>query len=258
MEKDKLEALLIDYIDGRLNTDERIMVEDQLRHNPEAATLYVQLKEVIEAMGVSSSLEPSGTMQSNFNAMLESEMRQHDKGKTVFFSPTFYRVAAAFALVILGGAIVFLISRDQEHKAQMTKAQEEIAETKRMMMSMLDNQHSASQRLMGATVAYEEVKPLDDDVVVALIRTMNDDPNTNVRIAALEALGKFNTLPHVRKALIASLSTQKDPLVQIALIRFMVEMKAQGIKSELERITTDEETLPAVKDEAHAGLLRLS
>lgn len=258
MEKDKLEALLIDYIDGKLNTDERIVVEDQLTHNPEAATLYVQLKEVIEAMRVSASLEPSATMQKNFNAMLESEMRQSGKGKTVFFSPVFYRVAAAFALIILGGGIGFWISKEQQHNAEMARVREEIASTKKMMMAMLDNQHSASQRLMGATVAYEDVKHLDDDVVVALIRAMNEDENSNVRIAALEALGKFNTLPHVRKALIASLSTQKDPLVQIALIRLMVEMKAQGIKSELERITTDEETLPAVKDEAHAGLLKLS
>ena len=91
-----------------------------------------------------------------------------------------------------------------------------------------------------------------------LIYAMNEDPNTNVRIAALEALGKFRNQPDVRKALIASLRTQKDPLVQIALIRLMVEMKEKGITEELERISTDEETLPAVKDEAHAGLLKLS
>ena len=92
----------------------------------------------------------------------------------------------------------------------------------------------------------------------ALIQAMNEDQNTNVRIAALEALGKFHNQPHVRKALIASLRTQKDPLVQIALIRLMVEMKEKGITKNLKRISTDEETLPAVKDEAQAGILRLS
>ena len=87
---------------------------------------------------------------------------------------------------------------------------------------------------------------------------MNEDPNTNVRMAALEALGKFHNQPHVRKALVASLNTQKDPVVQIALIRLMVEMKEKDITKELERISTDEETLQAVKDEAQAGILRLS
>ena len=93
--------------------------------------------------------------------------------------------------------------------------------------------------------------------VNALIPAIQDRDGEVVR-EALEALGKFYSQPHVRKALIASLNTQKDPLVQIALIRLMVEMKAQGITKELERISTDEETLPAVKDEAHAGILRLS
>ncbi|HEY8934956.1 MAG TPA: HEAT repeat domain-containing protein, partial [Cyclobacteriaceae bacterium] len=80
----------------------------------------------------------------------------------------------------------------------------------------------------------------------------------NVRLAALDALGKFHQQESVRKALIASLSIQKDPVVQISLIRLMVEMKEKGIVTQLQKITTDSETLPAVKDEAQAGLLRLS
>jgi HEAT repeat protein len=123
---------------------------------------------------------------------------------------------------------------------------------------MLENQQSASQRLLGATVAFNDVEKADDDIVEALVHAMNEDSNTNVRIAALEALGKFYKQPHVRKALIESLNSQKDPLVQIALIRLMIEMKEQHIRQYLEQITTDEESLPAVKDEAHAGLIKLS
>lgn len=125
------------------------------------------------------------------------------------------------------------------------------------MLKMLDNQNSASQRLMGATAAFNSTKP-DDEIVSALVRTLNEDANTNVRIAALEALGKFHAQPHVRKALIDALSTQKDPLVQIALIRLMVQMKESGITEQLKDITNDDDVLPAVKDEAHAGLLKLS
>lgn len=125
-------------------------------------------------------------------------------------------------------------------------------------MAMLDNQQSASQRLMGATVAYNDVAALDTDVVKALVHAMNEDENTNVRLAALEALAKFQRHPQVKAALIASLNIQKDPVIQIALIRMMVQINAQGVKERLERITTDEDALPAVKDEAHAGILRLS
>jgi hypothetical protein len=78
-----------------------------------------------------------------------------------------------------------------------------------------------------------------------------------VRLAALDALRKFYHQEHVRKTLIASMATQKDPVVQIALIRLLAEMKEKEIVKELERITTDEEQLPAVKDEAHAALHQL-
>ena len=89
------------------------------------------------------------------------------------------------------------------------------------MMSLIDNQQSASQRLQGINVALT-IESADDEVVNALAKRMNDDPNTNVRLAALDALSKFHTEPQVRKVLLDALSTQKDPMVQIALIQLMV------------------------------------
>ena len=62
----------------------------------------------------------------------------------------------------------------------------------------------------------------------------------------------------MRKALIESLSKQKDPVVQISLIRLMVEMKEKTVIKELERMTKEKELLRAVKDEAYTGILKLS
>ncbi len=125
------------------------------------------------------------------------------------------------------------------------------------MLSMLENPQSASQRYMGATGAYV-VPKADDEIVNVLAKTMNADPNTNVRLAALEALGKFYQQEHVRKALVTSLTTQKDPVVQIALIRLLVQMKEKQIVKELQKITRDGQVMKAVKDEAHSGILKLS
>jgi hypothetical protein len=258
MENEKLETLLIDYIDGKLTDAERSEVERELMNNAESFKMYEQLKEVIHAMQASAKIEPSAKLRTGFEQLLKEEQAQLKKGKVIFFQPALYRVAAAVALVVIGGGIGFWISNQNRQAEELAAMRREMEATKQALMLMLDNQQSASQRVLGATVAYNEIEKADDEVVNALINAMNEDPNTNVRMAALEALGKFHTQPHVRKALIASLSTQKDPMVQIALIRLMVEMKEKGITKELERISTDEETLEAVKDEAHAGLLRLS
>jgi HEAT repeat protein len=125
-----------------------------------------------------------------------------------------------------------------------------------MMMAMMDNNQSASQRIQGVNVALT-IKA-DDEVVKALAKRMNEDANTNVRLAALDALSKFHQEPGVRRILIDALSTQKDPMVQIALIQLMVKMKETGIVNDLKRIVDDEESMKAVKDEAYSGLLKLS
>lgn len=255
MEKEKLETLIIDYIDGKLNDAERHDVEQQLVKDEEAFKMYEQLKEVIQVMQKSAKMEPSLSLKGRFEEMLRQEQQQTTKGKVVFFQPSFYRVAAAVAFIVMAGSVAYLLVKQNQQA-------NELARTKDALIKMLDNQQSASTRVLGATVAFNDIEKADDEIVSALVNAMNEDPNTNVRLAALEALGKFHAQPHVRKALIASLRTQKDPIVQIALIRLMVEMKemdnTRDITKELERISTDVETLQAVKDEAQAGILRLS
>jgi HEAT repeat protein len=125
------------------------------------------------------------------------------------------------------------------------------------MMAMLDNSQSASQRIQGVNVAMGAEKA-DDEVVKALVKLMNEDPNSNVRLAALEALSKFIDEAPVRNAILTSLSKQKDPVVQIALIQLLVRMKEKGVVNDLQKIVDDEGTIQAVKDEAYTGILKLS
>ena len=258
MERDKLEGLLIDYVDGTLPATERREIERELSENAEARQLLAQLREVLNAIDRSGELDPGIKLQENFEKALREEMAIHrNPGKQVFFQPVFFRAAAAVALVMVGITIGFWINKNQQREADLQALRKEVEVTKQMMMAMLDNRQSASQRMLGATVAFNMEKP-DDEIVRVLTKTMNEDPNTNVRLAALEALGKFHQQNHVRKVLIASLATQKDPIIQIALIRLMVEMKEKEAVKELQRISTDIEAIPAVKDEAHAGLLKLS
>ncbi len=257
MEKEKIESLLIDYIDGKLSDADRLLVEKELTQNEDVYKLYDQFKEVIQRMNKPSKLEPSSKLKAGFDSLLKTELNAAKETKTIFFQPSFYRVAAAVALLIVGGGIGFLISNQHaNNEAEMLAMRNEVKETKLMLMAMLDNQQSASQRVMGANVAYKMEKT-DDEIVTALVKAMNEDTNSNVRLAALDALRKFYHQEHVRKTLIASMATQKDPVVQIALIRLLSEMKEKEIVKELQRITTDEEALPAVKDEAHAALHQL-
>lgn len=259
---EQLESLLIDYIDGKLNERDVERVEKLLAEDEKARERHVQLKQVMTAMKDAPELSPSRQMKQRFESMLKEEIVSQGnhatgKGKQVWFQPAVYRAAAAVVLVMAGVGIGYWINKNQQREEELAAIRKEMEATKNLMMAMLDNRQSASQRLVGVSVAFKMEKT-DDEIVNALVKTMNEDANTNVRLAAMEALGKFQQFPHVRQALINSLATQTDPVVQIELIRLMVNMKEKEVIKELEKITNDESSLPAVKDEAHAGILRLS
>lgn len=257
MDKEMWENKIIDYIDGKLEGAEKTELENELARKGEVSQLFEQLKEVISAMDKSKPEEPSGRLKVSFEKALQEEMASKPKGKVIFFQSTFYRAAAAVALVLAGIAIGNWITKSNQQNEDMLALRKEVENTKRIMQAMLENQNSASQRLQGVNVAFHMVRP-DVEVVGALVRAMNEDPNSNVRLAALDALGKFQTEPAVRGALIKSLSTQKDPIVQIALIQLLVRMKEKGVVKDLEKIVEDEQNMKAVKDEAYKGILKLS
>lgn len=257
METEKLKGLLIDYIDGKLSAEERAIVEKEIAESESAARLYYQLKQMIDKLGQASTLKPSPTLKVNFEKSLQKEILNSNEGNQMFFQPLVLRIAAGFIFLIASVVILFWVNKNYEQQKEITRLREEMDSTKRMMMAMMTNQQSASQRMLGVAASYQISQP-DDEIVSALLKTMNEDPNTNVRLAALEALGKFHQQAHVRTALIAALAKQKDPVVQISLIRLMIEMKEKSVIQELDRIARDKESIKAVKDEAYSGLLKLS
>ena len=86
---------------------------------------------------------------------------------------------------------------------------------------------------------------------------MNNDPNTNVRLAALDGLAKFYRDDYVKKQLIRSLKKQRDPMVQISLIGLLTRMKESAILSQLEGMAKDDNNIDAVKQTAYSGILEL-
>jgi hypothetical protein len=125
-----------------------------------------------------------------------------------------------------------------------------------VLLAKLNNSESPSQRLAAAS-QLDEITSTDHDIVDALANTMNTDPNTNVRLAALDALSKFYRESYVKKKLLSSLSKQKDPMVQIALIELLTKMKEVSIMKQLNKMVKDENTMQPVKDHAYSSMFTL-
>jgi hypothetical protein len=84
-------------------------------------------------------------------------------------------------------------------------------------------------------------------VTNALIQTLNQDENVNVRLAALDALKPYARDSSVRAALIRSISKQESPLVQISLAELMVALQEKSAVKEFEKIVESDSTPADVK-----------
>jgi hypothetical protein len=166
---------------------------------------------------------------------------------------TLYKVAAAIAFVVIGFVGGKMIN---QNNSEMQALQQELQETKELVLLSMMKQESASQRIKGVMASYD-LEQGDEEIVNALINTMNNDDNINVRIASVEALGRFSEDENVKKALIDALSTQEFPAVQIRLIDLLVEMGDQRALDPLQQVATDEGIIQTVRDQAQMGVFKL-
>ncbi len=143
-------------------------------------------------------------------------------------------------------------------KAQLKQVLGETAPAayKQVLFDQLGDQESPANRIRVLS-GTGRLKNMSRDVVDALAETMNNDPNTNVRLAALDGLAKFYKESYVKKQLISSLKKQQDPMVQIALIGLLTRMKESAILSELEQMVRDKDTMDAVKERAYTSMFEL-
>ena len=103
-------------------------------------------------------------------------------------------------------------------------------------------------------VAYgRELQSEDRRVAEALFTTLLEDPNVNVRLAALDALRQGSTRPDTRARLVQSIPAQDSPLVQISAIDVLLESDAtpSSTRDELATLAQDPDL-----DEVVRGYLR--
>lgn len=255
MINETVQQKLIDYLDGNLSVEERKEAERMLTEDADLRTWFEQLKHVNSSITKSAEWKPSAALRESFEAALQQELKQ--ESKQVFFSPMTYKIAATLLLLIVAGGIGFWVNNQWQQQREMAELKRQLQETKNMMMAMMNNELSASQRMMGVSVA-NSLPQADDEITRALFNVLNEDANTNVRLSALEALSKFHADPAVKSKLIQSLAIQKDPSVQIALIQLLVQIKEQSIMPQLKDIIEDDQSIKAVRDEAHTAILKLS
>ena len=132
-----------------------------------------------------------------------------------------------------------------------------------------DSEHAVGRALLAAGTAHYDHPSygrLEDvpeslqtmvEVLAALLTAVNHDPNVNVRLAAVDALRKFAGSPEVRNTLDQTLAGQDSPLVQIALIDLIVDVRDKGAAPSLLALERSPAANKDVKARAVWGLAHL-
>jgi hypothetical protein len=140
--------------------------------------------------------------------------------------------------------------------AQIAAMRTEMRDLREMVSLSLMQQQSASERLKGVTWTGQLERP-SSEVVTALLDALMHDPNVNVRLATIDALERFASQDEVRRGAIQAVQQQRSPLVQIALIDFMVKTNERESVAALRRLATDPQVNDAVRARAEWGLQQL-
>ncbi len=157
--------------------------------------------------------------------------------------------------VILTTVFFRLNTAGDQQNIQELSAQ--VKEMKEMMALTLLEHPSASERLRAVSMV-NEIDGFDSKLREALLTTLEEDENVNVRLTALESLSRMTADAKVREGLIQAISHQESPIVQAALADVMLQMNEKKAVKPLQRLLKQPETNELIKPKLRETISKLS
>lgn len=269
MKCEELKKAIPDLVMGHANPD---AVERIEAHVAECAVCRQELEKmqiVWQDLVRLPEEEPSPALRSRFYTFLhEAKAEAREKARIrwsqkleswiIGWWPRRPVVQFSFSLVLLAFGLIIgtQIQSGLHRNGEMASLRQEIRDMRQMVSVSLLNQPSPSERLKGVSFSSHVEEPTES-LLSALLNTLNTDPNVNVRLAAVDALTLFSDQPGVREALVESLAQQASPLVQIAIIDLLVEIRERRALTALRKLIGDQDIDQTVRLHAQKSIEEL-
>ncbi|MBO0322946.1 HEAT repeat domain-containing protein [Muricauda sp. CAU 1633] len=260
MDQEKFEIRAMDFMSGTMSPVEAKDFEKFLAENPEYNEQYKDLLVTWEMMENLDAPEISSQMDEAFFSMLSDEKERNKKKETKnpFWGGIFtvFRPQLAYGILLLAiglGMGYYLSSSQQPKPIETTVSNAETEEVRQKLVLTLLEQPSANQRLQGVSEA-NKFENADEIVIQALLQTLNNDSNVNVRLAAIESLTNYVDNPVVRQGLVQSIPNQESPILQITLANLMVALQEKASVEPFKQLLKEKELDTTVKKRIESSI----
>jgi hypothetical protein len=273
MKCSEFQEKIADFLTHEIDPGTKQRMEAHLAECNSCGEEICRLSAIWNKLGVLPLEQPSPGLRDRFYTMLEA-YKQGMEQKETFPAPgvlqTFKlwagrlwpkRPAFQFGLALLFLAVGltggFLLNPGKQGNAKIVQLERQVENMQQTVAVALLNQPSPSDRLQGVTWSYELKNP-SEKTLAALLATLDSDPNINVRLAAIDALYLFYKHPGVKEGILRSLPKQSSPLVQVALIDLLVEIRERRAADAFHELIQNEQLAPEVKERARLAIQKLS
>lgn len=276
MNCDEAKQLLADYWGKSLDETKELAIEAHLDSCAACKTDAERLGALWRGLALLPAEEPGAAVRSRFYESLTAyrhgmeaaaapkrSRSLSDLWTSVWPKQPEWQMAASLALLAIGLGLGYAVrpaARPQEERpgsgSEIAQMREEVNSMRQLVALSLMQQQSASERMKGVSWAYR-VPSSDTEVLSALLDSVNHDANVNVRLAAVDALHAFGSSPLTRTAIVQAIQKQSSPVVQIALIDLVTDLKETEAVTELRQLASDGTADPSVREHAKWALGKL-
>lgn len=240
MKCENVNIYLPEYIDEKLDTIKTEAIKSHLDTCKACQSLHKEMQSFLSFADNMPKVEPPADMKDEFMEMAEINVNPE---KRVIYLPGWLKVAAVMVFAMLTYAGGYLTPKGDTNTAFL---ESELLKLKQDVIRAELQDVSGPQKIQ-AVYSAQQISNPGNQLLNALVQTMNTDKNVNVRLAAINALSGQLENQQVKDALIQSLTIQDNPLLQISLIQVLTESGIKEAKDKIESISNSDDTDPNVK-----------
>ena len=239
---------ILAWLDGDLDGELSAAIAAWIESSGQAQQRVAELQSLEQLFSESLQYEPPAEMLYSFREKIAEE-REQAANRIHWF-----QAAAAVVLLIGGFGIGRLATDSNRNVAEFGDLKNEVQVLQQMVMMNTLRTHSASERLKVINTIEDTSTPPDADLIGALVHTMNYDESPNVRMAAVETLGRFIDQDVVRAEMVHSLGEQDNPIVQVTMINLLMKAEEKSAIAPIRKIADNKNSPPEVRQTAEIAL----